>query len=91
MLVLGIASGAVVLPALSVGCSSSSASSAPAQACGLQVWHKPATRDAHVEIVGDWNDWKRPGTIPEIRDDGWIAAMIDAHRNHPSIIAWLRS
>ena len=67
-----------MVPALQVGCSSSAPSSAAAQACGLQVWHKPASRDAHVEIVGDWNDWKRPGTLPEVRDDGWVAAMIDA-------------
>ncbi len=75
---LALASGAVIVPALAAGCSSSSPSSTAAQACGLQVWHKPASRDAHVEIVGDWNDWKRPGTVPEVRDDGWVAAMIDA-------------
>ena len=78
MLALALAAGAVVLPAVSAGCSSSAEPAAPAQACGLQVWHKPTTRDAHVEIVGDWNDWKRPGTIPDVRDDGWVAAMIDA-------------
>ncbi len=78
VLVMSLASAAVLLPAVSVGCSSSEPASAPARVCGLQVWHKPASRDAHVEIVGDWNEWKRPGTIPEIRDDGWVAALIDA-------------
>jgi len=78
VLAIALAGSAVVLPAVSAGCSSSPEPAAPAQACGLQVWHKPATRDAHVEIVGDWNDWKRPGTIPEVRKDGWVAAMIDA-------------
>lgn len=71
---LALAAAAVLGPA----CSSSDASEAPAQVCGLQVWHKPASRDAHVEIVGDWNDWKRPGTIPSVRDDGWVTATIDA-------------
>jgi len=46
--------------------------------CGLQVWHKPATRDAHVEIIGDWDNWKRPGMIASVREDGWVAAAVDA-------------
>lgn len=31
-----------------------------------------------MEIVGDWDGWKRPGVIPESRDDGWIAVAVDA-------------
>jgi glycosidase len=71
---------AVSLPGVgSAGCRSSDAAPvAPGRTCGLQVWHKPTTRDAHVEIVGDWNGWQRPGAIPEIRDDGWAFTAIDA-------------
>ena len=36
-----------------------------------------ASKEAHVEIVGDWNDWKRPGIEPKLRDDGWRVASID--------------
>ncbi|MEA2747257.1 MAG: hypothetical protein QOI41_1400, partial [Myxococcales bacterium] len=79
-LALGLAAGAAALPAVgTAGCSSSTPAAAPSgRVCGLQVWHKPATRDAHVEIVGDWNGWLRPGTAPELRDDGWTVAAIDA-------------
>ncbi len=73
-LTLGLA--ALALPA-SGGCSSD-APEVPGRTCGLQIWHKPASIEAHVEIVGDWNDWKRPGVIPEVRADGWIASAVDA-------------
>ena len=72
---LGLA--ALALPA-SGGCTSDPVAEAPGRVCGLQIWHKPASVDAHVEIVGDWNDWKRPGLIAEVRPDGWIASAIDA-------------
>ncbi len=41
------------------------------------MWHKPKAADAHVEIVGDWNGWKRPGITPDTTDDGWRVAMLD--------------
>lgn len=68
------------VPAFASGCSADprdAPDDPPGRACGLQVWHKPATRDAHVEIVGDWNDWQRPGILPEIRDDGWARVSVD--------------
>jgi hypothetical protein len=51
---------------------------APSRACGLAVWHKPANAEAHVEIVGDFQEWKRPGVFPERAKDGWRFARIDA-------------
>ncbi len=60
-------------------CSSDEAKPAPgARICGLRVWHKPASREAHVEIVGDWNGWKRPGLFPDVREDGWTVTEIGA-------------
>lgn len=76
---LVLAAAAVTLPALGAGCSSKEAASDPAgRVCGLQVWHKPSTRDARVEIVGDWNDWQRPGIVAEVREDGWARVLVDA-------------
>jgi glycosidase len=42
--------------------------------CGLRVWHKPRSASAHVEVVGDWNGWARPGVAPSERPDGWRVA-----------------
>lgn len=50
----------------------------PQRACGLTVWHRASTAEAHVEIVGDWNEWQRPGAVPERAADGWRVARIDA-------------
>jgi len=78
------ATGALRLPfvvALAVAaCSPSSADDEPkppTRRCGLVVWHAPSSADAHVEIVGDWDGWKRPGKVPEARPDGWRVAAID--------------
>ncbi|MBX3206484.1 MAG: hypothetical protein KF764_15525 [Labilithrix sp.] len=54
------------------------AESAPTRACGLTIWHKPASAAAHVEVVGDWDGWKRPGLAPRARDDGWRVLDVDA-------------
>ena len=80
-LLLGAAAfAAAALPALGAsGCSSDPPAAAlSSRICGLQIWHKPATREAHVEIVGDWDGWQRPGVSPALRDDGWTVAAIDA-------------
>ena len=58
-------------------CSSAPASDPPSVACGVVVWHRPASSEAHVEIVGAWDGWKRPGISPERRDDGWRVAALD--------------
>lgn len=49
----------------------------PTRTCGLRVWHKPASPEAHVQIIGDWDNWKNPGAIPDRREDGWRVAAID--------------
>ncbi len=61
-------------------CSSQDAAreSAPTRPCGLTIWHKPASASAHVEVLGDWDGWKRPGLEPRRRDDGWRVAEGDA-------------
>ncbi len=48
----------------------------PAGTCPLVVWYKPSTPSAYVEIVGDWNDWKRPGVVPDDAADGYRAARL---------------
>ena len=78
---LALAVVAAALPLLgggALGCKTDAPTEAPSRACGLRIWHKAASVDAHVEIVGDWNDWKRPGVIPEVRPDGWVSSAIDA-------------
>ena len=46
--------------------------------CGLRIWHKPASAEAHVEVVGDWDGWKRPGLALQKREDGWRVAAVAA-------------
>lgn len=41
------------------------------------MWHQPSSRNARVEIVGDWDGFRRPGTIPETRPDGWRVAEFE--------------
>lgn len=68
----------VALPVLAgVACSSKDEPTVPTRICGLRVWHQPATADARVQVVGDWDGWARSGGIPEKRDDGWLVAKID--------------
>ena len=58
-------------------CASKSDDDAPARSCGLVVWHKPQSHASHVEIVGDWDGWKRPGYLPAVREDGWTVSAFD--------------
>ena len=70
---------------LAVACSSDPPApvTVPTRTFGLVVWHKPSSPEAHVEVVGDWNAWKRPGLKLEPRphgvagDEGWRVAAID--------------
>lgn len=41
------------------------------------MWRKPASAEAHVEIVGDFDGWRRPGVTPSIGPDGWRVAELD--------------
>ena len=57
------------------GCESASE---PSAACTTVVWHKPASAEAYVEIVGDFQGWKRPGVrMDASRADGWRAVPLD--------------
>lgn len=68
-----------VLALVPIACSSQgdTAVDVPTRPCGLRIWHKPASTEAHVQVIGDWDGWKRPGIIPETREDGWRVAAID--------------
>ncbi|MBX3230530.1 MAG: hypothetical protein KIT84_02645 [Labilithrix sp.] len=64
--------------AVAAACSSEDAPrSSNVRECGLVVWHKPVSPSAHVEVVGDWDGWKRPGRAPSVRPDGWRVTAID--------------
>jgi len=68
VLASGLASGLA-------GCASSP--SAPEErSCETTIWHLPASRGARVEIVGDFNGWKRPGAEPEAVGDAWRALTL---------------
>lgn len=42
------------------------------------MWHKPSSDLATVEIIGDFNGWKRPGRILFAeRADGWRVTSLD--------------
>ncbi|MEZ4259501.1 MAG: alpha-amylase family glycosyl hydrolase [Polyangiaceae bacterium] len=49
----------------------------PVRDCSVRVWHRPASAQASVEIVGEWDGFRRPGTTPTPRTDGWRAALFD--------------
>jgi glycosidase len=41
------------------------------------VWHHPASSEAQVEVVGDWNGWARPGlAMSPTGDPGWVATSV---------------
>lgn len=65
---------AVAALVAAVACRSEPEPAPPSRACTLTIWHKPATTAAHVEIVGEWDGWKRPGTFPDVREEGWRVA-----------------
>jgi glycosidase len=68
---------AVIGPLAFAACASDDTPAAPTRACGITVWHKPASSEAAVEIVGDWDGWKRPGKTPAKRADGWRVAAFE--------------
>lgn len=57
-------------------CSSKDAAAPNQRTCGLTIWHQPASTESHVEIVGDWNNWARPGAIPIMQPNNWRVASI---------------
>lgn len=63
---------------LALACSSEQVS-APARECGLDVWYRPASRDAKVYVVGSWDGFARPGLVLEDlgREDGFRHVQVD--------------
>ncbi len=58
-------------------CKNDSPATTPQRACGLTVWYH-ASDAAHVEVVGSWNAWARPGAVLErAREDGWRVTSFD--------------
>src|SRR5205807_10249660 len=50
----------------------------PTRSCALTVWHRAASAQAYVEVVGDWDGWARGAhVLPAEREDGWRAASFD--------------
>ncbi len=47
------------------------------RSCRITIWHRPASRAARVEIVGDFNSWARPGLLPERVGDEWRALSLE--------------
>ncbi len=47
------------------------------RSCRVVVWHKPQSADARVELVGDFNGWRRPGLPLEAAEGGYRAAALD--------------
>lgn len=68
----------VALCATGTSCKDDASPSGPnIRQCGLVIWHKPASAQSRVEIVGDWNQWKRPGITPDSHPDGWRVTGVD--------------
>jgi glycosidase len=78
--ILRVACVASLLAGAAVACSAKHGDDpqVPVQTCGLRVWYKPSSAAARVEIVGDWDGWKRPGIVPDVAADGWRAAIVPA-------------
>ena len=74
---LHLALASAVVPLVAGACAEDPAPRAPTRACGVTVWHKPSSAEAAVEIVGDWDGWKRPGVTPARREDGWRVEAFD--------------
>jgi glycosidase len=49
----------------------------PMRQCGLRIWHKPASPEAFVQVIGDWDGWKEPGREMDRAPDGQRVVDID--------------
>lgn len=43
----------------------------------MTVWYRPSSDRAHVEVVGSWDGWTRPGRALDRAQDGWRAKRFD--------------
>jgi glycosidase len=77
--VWGVVTTALTLSALA-SCRSSTApanDSLPSRSCSVVVWHHPQSATSHVEVVGDWNAWARPGqSMSATSTAGWLATSV---------------
>jgi glycosidase len=70
--------GVVVLAVAFAACNDAKAPSVPERSCALTIWYKATTDAAHVEVIGSWDGWARPGrTLDGGRADGWRVAQYD--------------
>src|SRR5271154_3175811 len=77
--IVGMVSAGLALAALASCRASpeSSNDSLPARSCSVVVWHHPQSAASHVEVVGDWNGWSRPGLAMNTTSTaGWLAVSI---------------
>lgn len=65
--------------ALAGACRDTSTPAAPPQrSCALTIWYKASTDAAHVEVIGSWDHWARPGRVLDAgRPDGWRVTRYD--------------
>jgi glycosidase len=69
----------IVLATAGAGCQAAPANDValPTRSCTITAWHHPVSAAAHVELVGDWNGWARPGMLMNTTGDpGWLAATL---------------
>jgi glycosidase len=69
----------VLAAPVAVACARSDAPPGPpARSCAVTVWYQAASDLAHVEIVGDFNGYARPGReLPADRADGFRVTELD--------------
>ena len=48
----------------------------PQRDCLARVWVHPSS-SADVRVIGDWDNWARPGIAPEPHEDGWRLARFE--------------
>ena len=76
---LGVLATGLMLGAIAScrGTDGATDASLPARSCSVVVWHHPQSSSSHVEVVGDWNGWARPGlSMSETSTAGWLASTI---------------
>ena len=70
-----IALAALAASMLAAGCSTSEE---PASGCRHVFWHRPAQPAAHVEVIGEFNGWRRPGVrLTAGAAEGYLSAAVD--------------
>jgi glycosidase len=50
--------------------------SLPQRDCARTVWYQPTSASSHVELIGSWNGWARPGQSFDAQSGGWVATRV---------------